>query len=102
MRPAISKLPSGIGGVNYPPEVIEQLCIADLGRIKEDLHGFVMAGCAGAHLFVCRILLRATGVARNHAHHAGDFLQVSLDAPKASASQRGRLIIAQTANVILG
>ena len=52
------------------PEGIEQLLVADPGRIEHHLHGLGMTRAAGGNFLVARVLLLAADVAGGGGHHA--------------------------------
>src|SRR5882724_1643205 len=89
LRAEVWPLAIDLGGIVNLPEGVEQLVVADFGRVEGDLHNFGVAGFVGAHVFVSWIGSVAAGIAYGGVDHAGDFLEGSFDAPEASGPESG-------------
>jgi len=84
---SVTELAPAIGGVNQPPEPVNQLAIADLAGIKGDLNALKMACGFRGDLLIGRIGLFATRVTRLDRYDAGYRLHVMLDTPEAAAGE---------------
>src|SRR5262249_57090681 len=74
-------------GIDVVPEYVEELVIANLGRVADDLHRFGVAGAAARHLLVAGIGGVPAGIARGGADHAFDLVEVGLQAPETAAGE---------------
>src|SRR3989454_7154545 len=61
--PIVAEMPVRRGWINVVPEDLQELGVADLGGIEEDLDRLRVAGLPGRHVLVGRILLHAAGIA---------------------------------------
>jgi hypothetical protein len=77
------------GRIVVVPEYVEQLPIANLGRIVFHLHGFGVSGAVGAHVFVVRVSERSARVTHGCRNHAFDLPERCLDTPKTPGAERG-------------
>ena len=68
---------------------LEDLTVGDHFRVERDLDDLRMTGAAAAHLLVGRIGHVSAGIPRNDALDAAQLVVDGLQAPEASASQRG-------------
>jgi hypothetical protein len=84
---AIAELPLGGERVDVVPVQVEQLGVARLGRIIEDVHGLGVPGGARAHLLVADVLLAAAVEAADHRLDARLPLERRLHAPEAAAGE---------------
>src|SRR5690606_15002532 len=72
-------------------EDLEQLAVAHLRRVEDDLDHFGMAGAAAAHLAVARVFDVATAVAGHHLLDPVDEVEYRLQAPEAATAEDGGL-----------
>src|SRR5208337_2234272 len=68
-------------------EHLQQVFVADDGRIKGDLRHLYMPGLAAANLLVARVLHVPAHVARDYSLHALQLVERSFHAPEASAAE---------------
>src|SRR5262245_37412444 len=71
------------------PEYVEELFVTHQFWVIDDLDRFRMAGAAGRHLVVGRVLLVPAGVARGGGDHTGELVKGRLHAPEAAAGKGG-------------
>src|SRR5262249_15103834 len=83
----IAELPILRQGIDVVPEHVEQLVIAHLGRVVDDLYRFGMPGAAVRDLLVAGIGGVPAGVARGGADHAVDLVEIGLHAPETAAGE---------------
>src|SRR6516162_11779561 len=79
------------GRIVDPPERLEQLGVADLGRVEPYLDRLGVAGTAPADPFVAGVRDVAAGVAHSRLQHPVNLAQGRLCAPEASCGERGAL-----------
>ncbi len=89
LRAAVTELPVLGEGIDIAPKNIQQLFVADSGRIIVDLHGFSVAGTASRNLFIGRVGGVATGIAGHGVPHARQFFEWRLHAPETAARECG-------------
>src|SRR3989442_4865512 len=87
----VTELPVRRGWINVVPEDLQELGVADLGGIEEDLDRLRVAGLPGRHVLVGRILLHAAGIAGRGGNHAVHLVQRLFHAPETPARERGLL-----------
>src|ERR1700740_808988 len=80
------------GIVRNREEYAQQFAVSDLRGIVDDLHGFGVAGVAGAHKLIFGGLSLSAGVAGCRGNHSPDVLKHGLHAPEASTGKHGRLL----------
>src|SRR5215831_13665109 len=85
----VAELPILRQGIDVVPEYVEELVIANLGRVVDDLHRFGVAGAAARHLLVAGIGGVPAGIARGGADHA--FRPCRSRPPRTRNSRRRRL-----------
>src|SRR4051794_34231952 len=91
LRADVVPLPVRRGRIVQAEEEVEDVVVGDLRRVEDDLDGLGVAGAAGLHVFVARALERAAGVPDGRVDHAGQRADQLLDAPEATARERGGL-----------
>src|ERR1051325_258536 len=91
LRPDVVALAVRRGRVVQAEEVVEDRVVRDLRRIESDLQRLGVAGAAGLHVLVARVLQRAAGVTDVGVDYAGQLAHQLFDAPEAAAGERGRL-----------
>src|SRR6202161_122565 len=79
------------GRIVDPPEHLEQLRIADLGRVEPHLDRLGMAGAVPADLPVGGVRDVAAGIADSGPQHPVDLAKRRLDTPEASGGECGAL-----------
>jgi hypothetical protein len=67
--------------------------VSDQPRIKDDPHGFGMAGLAPTHSFVRRVIEVTSDVTRLGGLHTFDLIIHSLKAPKTAACKNGDFLL---------
>src|SRR3954453_7080205 len=72
-------------------EKVEDVVVRNLRRIELDLQRLGVAGAAGFHVRVARVVERAAGVADSRVDHAGQRTNELFDAPEAAAGECGGL-----------
>src|SRR5262245_4639337 len=75
--------------IDVVPEHVEQLLVAHLGRVVDDLDRLGMSGAAVRDLLVAGIGAAPAGIARGGADHALDLVEVGFHAPEAAAGEGG-------------
>src|SRR5215831_3241030 len=85
--PVVAELSILLRRVDVMPEHVEELFVTHLFGIIDDLDRFRMAGTAGRHLVIGRILLVPTGVARGGGDHTGQLVKWRLHTPEAAAGK---------------
>src|SRR6516164_2934980 len=83
----IEALPVAGGRIVDPPERLEQLCVADLGRVEPHLDRFGMAGAAPADPLIARVGHMPAGVTGSGRQYPVDLAEGCLDAPEASRGE---------------
>src|SRR6516164_3157686 len=83
----IEELPILRQRIDVVPEHVEELVIAHLGRVVDDLHRFGMPSAAVRDLLVAGIGGVSAGVARGGADHAVDLVEIRFHAPEAAAGE---------------
>src|SRR6516162_7454518 len=83
----IAELPILRQRIDVVPKHVEQLVIAHLGRVVDDLHRFGMPSAAVRDLLVAGIGGVSAGVARGGADHAVDLVEICFHAPEAAAGE---------------
>src|SRR5262245_22965262 len=73
--------------IDVVPEHVEQLLVAHLDRVVDDLDRLGMSGAAVRDLLVAGIGDAAAGIARGGADHAFDLVEVGFHAPEAAAGK---------------
>src|SRR6516225_957710 len=73
------------------PERLEQLRVADLGRVEPHLDRFGVAGAAPADPLIAGVGHVPAGVADSGCQHPVDLAEGRLDAPEASCGERRAL-----------
>src|SRR5580704_19340702 len=79
------------GGVVDLPECLEQLRVADLGRVEPHLDRLGVAGAVSAYTLVGGVRDMAAGVARSSLQHPVDLAEGRLHTPEASRGECGAL-----------
>jgi hypothetical protein len=79
------------GRIVAPPERLEQLRVADLGRVEPHLDRLGVAGAVPADLLVAGVGDLAAGVAHRGLQHAVDLAEGRLHTPEASRGECGPL-----------
>src|ERR1035441_4056297 len=79
------------GRIVDSPERLEQLRVADLGRVEPHLDCLGVAGAVPADPFVAGVGDVAAGVARSGLQHPVDLAEGRLHAPEASCGECGTL-----------
>src|SRR5271154_4447424 len=79
------------GGVVDLPECLEQLRVADLGRVEPHLDRLGVAGAVPAYPLVGGVRDVAAGVARSSLQHPVDLAEGRLHTPEASRGECGAL-----------
>src|SRR5580700_3476983 len=79
------------GRIVDPPERLEQLRVADLGRVEPDLDRLGVAGAVPADPLVGRVRDVPAGVARSSLQHPVDLAEGRLHTPEASRGESGAL-----------
>src|SRR6266852_6444796 len=79
------------GRIVDPPERLEQLRVADLGRVEPHLDRLGLAGTAPADPLVGGIRHMPAGIADSRLQHPVDLAEGRLDAPEASCG-KGRAL----------
>src|SRR5215469_309821 len=79
------------GRIVDPPECLEQLRVADLGRVEPHLDRLGVAGAAPADPVVGGVRDVAAGVAHGSLQHPVDLAECCLHAPEASCGECGAL-----------
>jgi len=74
-----------------PPERLEQLRVADLGRVEPHLDRLGVAGAVPADLLVAGVGDVAAGVTHRGLHHPVDLAEGRLHTPEASRGECGPL-----------
>lgn len=87
----VAELSVGISRIDGQPEAIDQLPIADTGRVEGHLDGFQVSGSAAHHLFVGGIGRATARETRDDRDNAGHGLEIGLDGPEAPAGEHRRL-----------
>ena len=84
LRADVVPLPHALRRVVALPEHLEQLVVAHALRVVDDEHRLVVAGPAGADLFVSGIRREPAGIADGGDMNAGDLPELALGAPEAA------------------
>src|ERR1700677_323987 len=87
----IEALPVAGSRIVDPPERLEQLRVADLGRVEPDLDRLRVTGAVPADPLVGRVRDVAAGIPGSGPQHPVDLAEGRLDAPEASRSERRAL-----------
>src|ERR1700736_1210121 len=85
----IRSLPIKRSWVVVRPKNVEQLLVADFGRIELQFNNLSVPGSIGADLFVTRFFLRPTGITNRSGSYAFQITECLLDTPKAAGTERG-------------
>ena len=88
---AVCELASGIGGIDLPPEHVEQSLIRYPLWVERYLDCFTMSGGSRKYLLIRGILHVPTGVAGHDVLHSVHCLDGLLHAPEAATGERRRL-----------
>src|SRR5262252_624116 len=83
----IEALPVAGGRIVDPPKRLEQLRVADLGRVEPHLDRLGVAGAAPADPLIARVRHLPAGVADGGRQHPVDLAEGCLDAPEASCGE---------------
>src|SRR5579863_2033094 len=87
----IEALAVASGGIVDPPERLEQLRVADPGRVEPHLDRLGVAGAVPADPLVGGVRDVAAGVARSSLQHSVDLAEGRLHTPEASRGECGAL-----------
>src|SRR5271156_5888561 len=87
----IEALPVAGSRIVDPPERLEQLRVADLGRVEPDLDRLGVAGAMPAGPVVAGVGDVAAGVAHGSLQPPVDLAEARLHTPEASCGERGAL-----------
>src|ERR1051325_9222179 len=88
LLPVVAELRVRRQRVDVVPVDVQQLLVRHLARVVQHLHRLCVAGEAGRHLLVRRVLAVAAGVAGSHGVNAVQALERRLHAPEAAAGER--------------
>ena len=70
LRPAVGKLPVGIGGVDLPPEDVQEIHIRNLRWVIPHLHRLAVAGLTDGDFLITWLRFLAARVAGDNVNHA--------------------------------
>ncbi|MCY1556370.1 hypothetical protein D9M68_931100 [compost metagenome] len=87
LRAHVVALAVGRGRIVDHEEDLQDLACADDGRVVFELHDFVAAGAAGAHVFITRSFGLAVAVAGLDVGDAAHLFVDGLGAPEAAAAE---------------
>src|SRR5271170_1854821 len=87
----VEALPVAGGRIVDPPEGLEQLGVADLGRVEPHLDRLGVAGAVPADPFVAGVGDVAAGVPRSSLQHTVDLAEGRLHTPEATCGECGAL-----------
>ena len=91
LRADVVALAHALGGIVRLPEDAQQIVVADLAGVEDDLHDFGVASLRGADLLVARVRRVAAGVADRGGVDPWQLPEDLLSAPEAAQAEDRRL-----------